>query len=57
MKTVVNIGTVKKNLVGEVFDKPFDKINYRDIYERVEKKIGSTSIIGWVNMTKNDDNE
>jgi len=54
MKTIVNIGTDKNNIVGVVFTKPFRDITYKDIKEVVIKKLGSmdgNNIQGWCDVT------
>ena len=35
MKCVINIGTNQGNYTNQVFDMPFDKINFDDIRERI----------------------
>jgi len=54
MKTIINIGTDKKNIVGVEIDKPFDEIGIEDIWKIVEAKFGSRHKIhvhGWCDVT------
>lgn len=54
MRTIINIGTDKKNIVGVVFTKPFRDITYKDIKEVVIKKFGSMEgnrVQGWCDVT------
>lgn len=55
MKTIVNIGTNKKNIVGVVFHKPFIEITYEEIREAAIKVLGTlkgNKIQGWCDVTK-----
>ena len=52
MKTIVNIGTDKKNILGVEFDKPFKDITYPEIRKVCEDKIdGYFKIHGWADVT------
>ena len=54
MKTVINIGTNRGNLVNVTFDKPFQEIKYDDVYDKAREKYpeGLILIHGWVDVTK-----
>jgi hypothetical protein len=50
MKTIINIGTNKKNIVGVEFDKPFIEITGRDILDEAKKHFKpseSYRVQGW----------
>lgn len=54
MKTIVNIGTDKKNIVGVIFEKPFQDITYQDIIKVVRDRLGTSgkyNIHGWCDVT------
>ena len=54
MKTIINIGTNKKNITGIEFDKKFEDITIQDIYDVCMKKFGNREnliIIGWCDVT------
>lgn len=52
MKTKINIGTSKGNIVGVEFDKPFSEINAQDIYVKAYKKFGKNVFVeGWCDVT------
>ncbi len=54
MKTIINIGTDTKNIVGVEIDKPFNEIGIKDIWKIVEDKFGSRhkiNVQGWCDVT------
>ena len=54
MKTVINIGTNRGNLVNVTFDKPFQEIRYHDVFDKAREKYpkGLLLIGGWVDVTQ-----
>ena len=62
MKTIINIGTNKKNITGVEIDKPFKDIVYQDIVAIVRKTypdMKGVNIQGWCDVTytkRNKDN-
>lgn len=54
MKTIINIGTNKKNITGVEIDKPFKDIEYQDIVAIVRKTypdMKGVNIQGWCDVT------
>jgi hypothetical protein len=53
MKTTINIGTNRGNIVGVTMDKPFNKITIDDIYSiaSVRYPTGNIRIHGWSDIT------
>ena len=54
MKTIINIGTNKKNITGVEIDKKFNDIQYDDIVHIVREKLGDMKgviIQGWCDVT------
>jgi len=54
MKTIINIGTNKKNIIGVEIDKKFNDIQYDDIVHIVREKLGDMKgviIQGWCDAT------
>ena len=54
MKTIINIGTNKKNIIGVEIDKKFNDIQYDDIVDIVREKFGDmkgVNIQGWCDVT------
>ena len=52
MKTIVNIGTNKGNIVGIEFNKAFDDIVVREILDVVYEKFGyEVRLQGWADVT------
>ncbi len=54
MKTIINIGTNKKNITGIEIDKPFKEIQYQDIVAIVRKiypDIQGINIQGWCDVS------
>jgi len=54
MKTIINIGTNKKNITGVEFNKKFEDITIQDIYDVCLKEFGNKDklmIIGWCDVT------
>jgi len=54
MKTIINIGTNKKNITGVEIDKPFKDIAYQDIVSIIRKiypDMKGVNIQGWCDVT------
>ena len=54
MKTIINIGTNKKNITGVGIDKPFKEIQYQDIVTIVRKTypdMKGIKIEGWCDVS------
>lgn len=53
MKTIINIGTNKKNIVGVEFDKPFKEITSKDIFKVVRTTYPGepVQVHGWCDVT------
>jgi hypothetical protein len=53
MKTIINIGTNKKNITGVKIDKKFEDIQLDDIIDIVRERLGDmkgVNIIGWCDV-------
>jgi hypothetical protein len=56
MKTTINIGTNKGNIVGVTIDKPFNKITGTDVFAIARKHYpdGNIRVHGWCDITTKD---
>ena len=52
MKSIINIGTAKGNIIAARIDKPFDQVTFTDVQQLAKEHFGElVRIHGWCNMT------